>query len=67
VDDYLVNRRIETAMLALQSTDEKVLSIALSSGFNDLSHFNRSFKARTGQSPSAFRKTAPGNTARQKR
>ncbi len=59
--EYLLNRRIETAMLSLQSTDEKILSIALSAGFNDLSHFNRSFKARTGQSPSAYRKSAPAS------
>lgn len=53
--DYLVNRRIECAKQALRGSTEKVLSIALTAGFNDLTHFNRTFKARTGLSPTAYR------------
>ncbi len=53
--DYLINRRLEYAKQALRSTTDKVLSIALQAGFNDLTHFNRTFKARMGLTPTAYR------------
>jgi len=52
---YLLNRRIESAMQALRANKDTVLSVALASGFNDLSHFNRCFKTRTGLTPTAYR------------
>ncbi|MBC8434676.1 MAG: helix-turn-helix transcriptional regulator [Verrucomicrobia bacterium] len=54
--EYLTHRRIEAAMQALRSSDEKILTIALDCGFRDLSNFNRSFKVRTGMAPSEYRK-----------
>ena len=39
--------------LLLQSTD-KIAQVAMASGFNNLSHFNKQFKSITGKSPSAF-------------
>lgn len=54
--DYLTERRIQAAMLALRTTDDKVLSIALDCGFQDLSHFNRKFKQRVGISPTKYRR-----------
>lgn len=54
--DYIIDRRIQAAMLALRYNDEKVLSIALTCGFNDLSYFNRKFKQFAGAAPSAYRK-----------
>ena len=38
--------------------DRKVLDIALSCGFNDVSYFHRSFRARFGMTPSDARATA---------
>ncbi len=55
VFSYLKQRRIERAMLLLRSTREKVLSIALQSGYADLSHFNRTFHDVIGVSPRAYR------------
>jgi len=47
----LVRRRIQEALLRLRTTDEKILSIALQCGFNDLSYFNRTFKRLLGRTP----------------
>jgi AraC-like DNA-binding protein len=52
---YLIDRRVQAAMIRLRSGEEKVLSIALDCGFEDLSHFNRKFKQRVGLTPSAYR------------
>jgi AraC-like DNA-binding protein len=56
VIQYLVERRIQAAMWKLSEGDEKVLSIALACGFNDLAYFNRAFKRIVGVTPSAYRK-----------
>lgn len=53
--DYLIERRIQAVMMRLLGSDEKVLSIALECGFNDLAYFNRKFKQVLGQPPSAYR------------
>jgi AraC-like DNA-binding protein len=52
---YLTARRIEQAMLLLQTTDRKVLDIAFQCGFRDLSHFNRTFRRHVGTSPRRYR------------
>ena len=52
---YLVERRIQAAIWKLREGDEKVLSIALSCGFNDLAYFNRTFKRIVGMPPSMYR------------
>ena len=51
ISQYLVRRRIQEALLRLRTTDEKILSIALQCGFNDLSYFNRTFKRLLGRTP----------------
>ena len=53
--DYLIERRIQAAMMRLRSGDEKILGIALDCGFNDLSHFNRKFRQIVGVTPSRYR------------
>ncbi|MFA7345030.1 MAG: AraC family transcriptional regulator [Terrimicrobiaceae bacterium] len=55
VFDYLIERRIQAAMIRLRAGDEKVLGIALESGFNDLAYFNRKFKQIVGVAPSRYR------------
>lgn len=52
---YLRQRRLEAAMAALRTGDERVLDLALRVGFRDLAAFNRHFKALTGVTPSAYR------------
>jgi len=53
--DYLIERRIQAAMMSLRGRGEKVLGIALDCGFNDLSYFNRKFKQLVGVTPSQYR------------
>jgi len=55
--EYLANKRIIEAKRLLEDKNtDKIISVALESGFSDLSTFNRSFKALTGMSPSQYRK-----------
>lgn len=58
--DYIVERRVQAAMLALRCTEDKVLGIALACGFNDLSYFNRTFKRLVGETPSGYRRRFVG-------
>jgi AraC-like DNA-binding protein len=63
---YLNQRRIESAMLRLRTTRDKIVGIAMECGFEDLSHFNRVFRRMTGATPSAYRKSfqaSPNNQA----
>jgi AraC-like DNA-binding protein len=55
VVEYLRERRLAVAMHKLATTEAKVLSVALESGFRDLSYFNRTFRRFAGQTPSAYR------------
>jgi AraC-like DNA-binding protein len=49
-------RRLERARHDLAHTDEPVIDIAARWGFASAAHFSRSFHARYGTSPSAFRR-----------
>ena len=40
----------------LLATDWKIIDIAASCGFQDVSNFNRTFRARTGLTPTAYRR-----------
>lgn len=52
---YLLNARLRRAALALASTGESVLAIALDCGFGDLSTFNHRFRETFGAPPTQFR------------
>jgi len=54
---YLIKRRIEAATHYLENTDLPLAEIAESSGFYDIAHFTRIFKAETGKSPVNYRKS----------
>jgi AraC family L-rhamnose operon regulatory protein RhaS len=54
--DYLIRIRLEAAKRLLASTARSVTEIALEVGFGDASHFTKSFRAREGMTPSAWRK-----------
>ena len=53
---YVNEARLNQAKRLLKSTDESVAQIAEETGFRDLYHFSKRFKASTGYSPSDFRK-----------
>jgi AraC-like DNA-binding protein len=56
--DFVNRYRIEKAKALLSDqarADDKILSIALESGFNSKSAFNASFKKHTGMTPKDFR------------
>lgn len=53
---YSLDRRIETAKLMLDGTAKPIKEIALELGFADEYYFSNMFKARTGSSPTAYRK-----------
>ncbi len=53
---YILQQRLGQAMLLLRQTDRPVIEIALESGFNDLPHFNRTFRREVGSSPREYRR-----------
>lgn len=54
---YLNEKRIDYAStLLIQKPDEKIISIALDSGFNTISNFNTTFKAIVKISPTEYRR-----------
>ena len=53
--EYLLGLRLAHARMLLVQTDDKVLSIALDSGFGSVSQFYEIFSTRTGLSPTAYR------------
>lgn len=54
--EYLTEHRISHAQRLLATTDEKVVTIALSSGFNSLSRFNQAFRRACGCTPRTYRR-----------
>lgn len=59
--EYLNDYRLTMAARLLLASDSTVLSISQEVGFENLSHFNRSFKKKFAQTPSAYRAAAAGN------
>ena len=53
---YVAEARLEKAKRLLKATDESVAQVAEQTGFHDLYHFSKRFKAYTGFSPSDFRR-----------
>ena len=54
--DYLISLRLAKAEEMLIKTDAKIIEIALASGFNSISYFNREFLKKNGVTPVRFRK-----------
>jgi AraC-like DNA-binding protein len=54
--EHTVNKRIDKAKKLIMQKNSSMLEIALELGFCSQSHFNRIFKAQTGETPSAFRR-----------
>ena len=60
---YLLGQRLEFAHRLLLNPlhrNRGIADIALDAGFGDLSHFNRSFRKRFGETPSDVRARARG-------
>ncbi|MBW7455359.1 helix-turn-helix domain-containing protein [Paenibacillus sepulcri] len=55
--DYKHEVQIRHASALLLDTDTKVLDIALETGFNDVSFFNKMFRKHTGVTPREYRRT----------
>ncbi len=56
VMEYLAACRMQTAKKYLATTELSIGEIVSACGFSDDSNFSRSFKVRTGQTPTEFRK-----------
>ena len=54
--DFVMELRLGRATRLLQYTDEPISKIAYHSGFQNISHFNRSFRKRIGNTPFDYRK-----------
>lgn len=52
---YLNDYRLRRAALSLLETDAPVMQVAMDSGFQNISYFNRIFKQKYGASPRAYR------------
>jgi AraC-like DNA-binding protein len=55
---YLIGARLRAAANRLLDTCEPITAIALDVGFNDISHFNATFRRTFGAAPGAWRKAA---------
>jgi AraC-like DNA-binding protein len=54
--EMLIDARLKTAKELLRFSSLPVLEVALSSGFNEISHFNRLFRQRSGCAPNQYRR-----------
>jgi AraC family transcriptional regulator len=52
---YVLRLRLRRAGVRLRTEKARVIDIALDSGFNDVTNFNRTFRAEFGLSPRAYR------------
>ena len=55
--EYVNDLRCTEAAIQLRKTDKPVATVALDCGFTTLSHFNRQFLQRHGQTPRHYRKS----------
>ncbi len=55
--EYITLKRLDNATELLKSTDNNIADIAFSCGFNNISHFNATFKEKFKITPREYRKT----------
>lgn len=58
VRDFIIQTRLVAAAHLLKNTDRAVMDVALSSGFGQISCFNRSFVKAFAQTPTEFRRNS---------
>lgn len=56
VTEYLIRIRLKNACTLLSTTGQSILSVAMESGFRNISYFNRTFCKAFGISPGEYRK-----------
>lgn len=54
--DYIMQVRINAAKTILRTTDKRVSDVAMETGFFDHAHFIRTFKGKTGLTPTQYRR-----------
>ena len=57
VSDYIINSRLQYAMMLLRETNTPIRDVAQESGFSSAAYFSRVFTARTGITPASFRRS----------
>jgi AraC-like DNA-binding protein len=57
---FVLRTRLRAAAIRLAADDAKVIEIALASGFNDVSNFNRAFREEIGLAPRDYRRRSRG-------
>ena len=53
---YLMRSRLRAAAMRLANEKARILDVSLDAGFNDVSNFNRAFRAEFGASPRVYRR-----------
>ena len=53
---FVLRTRVRAAAIRLAADDAKIIEIALESGFNDVSNFNRAFREEIGLAPREYRR-----------
>lgn len=61
---YLLNLRMNYAMVLLKNTNEKIKDVAAMAGFNDYHYFSKAFKKAAGVSPANYRKLPLGTVGK---
>ncbi|NPD92911.1 AraC family transcriptional regulator [Xylanibacter muris] len=52
---YIIKQKMERAELLLVTTDNPIKNVAMQVGYDDCSHFNKTFKAFSGMTPTEYR------------
>ena len=56
INDFINELRVHDAIERLRDPEAKIIDVALATGFDSLSTFNRAFRHVTGQTPTEYRK-----------
>ena len=59
---FVTNKRIREARELLRSTDISISEVAITVGYNNITHFHTMFKKETGISPKEFRRQIRGES-----
>ena len=58
IKEHITRTRMSHAQMLLSTSNEKIVTIAMDSGFGSLSAFYEAFQSRSNQTPAAFRRQA---------